>query len=45
MEEGRRWIVVAVVAVAIVALVLFARGTPDHGDPGMSPSAAVTSEA
>jgi hypothetical protein len=33
MEESRRWIVAIVAAIAIVALILLARGEPGRGDP------------
>jgi hypothetical protein len=38
-ETGGRWVVAILVVAAIVALVLFARGTPDHGKPTSSPTA------
>ena len=37
MDEGRRWAFAAVATLAIVALILFARGTPDHGDTNATP--------
>jgi hypothetical protein len=36
MEDSRRWIVAIVAAVAIVALILLARGEPGRGDPTAS---------
>jgi hypothetical protein len=41
MEQGMRWVVGIVIAVAIVALIAFARGTPEHGEP--QPATTVTS--
>jgi hypothetical protein len=37
MDESRRWAITAVAVLAIVALLLFARGTPDHGDTDATP--------
>jgi hypothetical protein len=37
MSEGTRWVVAIVAALAIVGLILFARGTPDHGDTKATP--------
>jgi hypothetical protein len=31
MDDGVRWVVVLVAIVALVALIVFARGEPDHG--------------
>jgi hypothetical protein len=42
MEDSRRWVVAIVAALAIIGLLLFARGEPAHGDPA-TPSAVVTS--
>jgi hypothetical protein len=33
MDQSIRWVIGIVVAVAIVALIAFARGTPEHGEP------------
>jgi hypothetical protein len=41
MDRGIRWVVGIVIAVAIVALIAFARGTPEHAEPTAPPSAAV----
>jgi hypothetical protein len=37
MDDGRRWIVAVIAALALVTLILFARGTPDHGDTEATP--------
>jgi hypothetical protein len=41
MQEGARWIVALVAAIAIVALVLFARGGAERGNPEATPVAAI----
>ena len=33
MDGPLRWVVAILVAAAIIALVAFARGTPEHGEP------------
>ena len=45
MDEPRRWVIGLIVAMAIVGLLLFARGQPDggRGDP-TAPDATVTGE-
>jgi hypothetical protein len=40
MREGSRWIVALIAAAAVVALVLFARGGAERGNPEASPSPA-----
>jgi hypothetical protein len=42
MDRGTRWIIGIVIAVAIVALIAFARGVPQHGEP--QPATIVTTE-
>ncbi len=39
-DGGIRWLVALIVAVAIVALVAFARGEPEHAPRSASPSVA-----
>jgi len=41
METAGRWVIGIVVVAAIVALILFARGTVDHGQPVPSHPIAV----
>ena len=41
MTDTGRWIIAAIVAIAIVAIVLFARGGAERGNPDASPSAYV----
>ena len=41
MDGWARWLVTAVVVVAIVALVVFARGGAERGNPAPTPSAAI----
>ncbi len=41
MRQGVRWAVAIVAVAAIVALLLYARGEPDHGDPSASAAAIV----
>jgi len=42
MEDGVRWLVVLIAIVALVALVVFARGEPDHGHlAGVDPARVV----
>jgi hypothetical protein len=40
-DSGIRWLAVAVVVVAIVALMLLARGGTERGNPDASPGTAV----
>ncbi len=40
MEEGRRWVVAVIVVVSIIALVVFARGGAERGNPDASPAPA-----
>ena len=40
MDPWARWLVAAVIAVAIVALVAFARGGTERGNPEPTPAAA-----
>lgn len=39
MQDGTRWVVAIVVAAAIVALLLFARGGEERGNPEATPAA------
>jgi hypothetical protein len=41
METTQRWIVAIVAVAAIVALILFARGATERGQPDSSPTATV----
>jgi hypothetical protein len=41
MDGPLRWVVAILVVAAIIALVAFARGVPDHGEPTAPPAAAV----
>ena len=41
MDGPLRWIVGILVVAAIIALVAFARGEPEHGDPTPPPAAFV----
>ena len=41
MDGPLRWVVAILVVAAIVALVAFARGEPQHGEPTASPVALV----
>ena len=41
MDQGIRWVVAIVVALAIIALITLARGTPEHAEPTAPPSATV----
>jgi hypothetical protein len=41
MGSVGRSILAIVVAAAIVGLIAFARGEPEHGEPGQSPTAAI----
>jgi hypothetical protein len=40
-----RWVVAILIVAAIIALVVFARGEPEHGDPTAPSAAIVTVEA
>ncbi len=40
MNDGWRWVVAVVAVAAIVALLVFARGAPDHGDTEATPPPA-----
>ena len=37
MDDPRRVLVAVILALALVGLLLFARGTPDHGDTQATP--------
>ena len=39
MDGPLRWLVGILIAAAIVALLAFARGTPEHGEPTAPPAA------
>ena len=39
MDGPGRWIVAILITAAIVALVAFARGEPEHGEPTAPPAA------
>jgi hypothetical protein len=41
MDQSTRWVVGIVIALAIVALIAFARGAPEHAEPTAPPSAAL----
>ena len=41
MDGPLRWVVAILVVAAIIALVAFARGDPEHGDPTVPPAALV----
>jgi hypothetical protein len=41
VDDGRRWVVALIAAIAIVALILFARGGAERGNPDASPAAVV----
>ena len=41
MDGPFRWVVAILIAAAIIALVAFARGTPEHGGPTAPPVALV----
>ena len=41
MDSSARWLVAAIVVVAIFALVAFARGGAERGNPAPSPAAAI----
>jgi hypothetical protein len=36
-----RWVVAILIVAAIIALVVFARGEPEHGEPAAPPAAIV----
>ena len=42
MESSTRWIISLLVVVAIVALVAFARGGEERGNPDASPQAVIS---
>jgi hypothetical protein len=39
MDQGRRWVIAIIVIVSIVALLAFARGGAERGNPDASPAA------
>ena len=45
MNGVGRSILAIVIVAAIVGLIAFARGEPEHGEPGQSPAAAVAASA
>lgn len=42
MERWARWVVAIIVTAGIIALVAFARGTPEHAEPTAPAAAVVT---
>ena len=45
MTDSARWIVAAIAAIAIVAMMLFARGGMERHDPEVAPSPAAVIES
>ena len=41
MDGPFRWVVAILFTAAIIALIVFARGTPDHAEPTAPPSALI----
>ena len=41
MDGPLRWVVAILFTAAIIALVVSARGTPEHGEPTAPPSAVI----
>jgi hypothetical protein len=41
MDRGLRWVVAILVTAAIIALVAFARGEPQHAEPTAPAAAAI----
>jgi hypothetical protein len=41
MDGPLRWVVTILIAAAIIGLLLFVRGTPEHGEPTAPPAAQV----
>ena len=41
MDVPLRWVVAILITAAIIALIVFARGTPEHGEPTAPPAAIV----
>ena len=41
MDGPLRWVAAILIVAAIIALVAFARGDPEHGDPTAPPAALV----
>ncbi len=41
MDGPLRWVVAILVVAAIIGLIVFARGVPEHGDPTPPPLAAI----
>jgi hypothetical protein len=45
MDRGLRWVVAILITAAIIGLVAFARGTPQHAEPTAPPAAATAADA
>jgi len=45
MDGPLRWVVAILFVAAIIALIVFARGTPEHGDPTAPPAAVRMADA
>jgi hypothetical protein len=45
MDGPFRWVIAILVTAAIIGLIVFARGTPEHGGPTAPPSAIVVAGA
>ena len=41
MDGPLRWVVAILIVAAIIGLIAFARGVPEHGDPTAPPAAAL----
>ena len=41
MDGPFRWVVTVLIVAAIIGMVLFARGTPEHAEPTAPPAALV----
>ena len=45
MDGPLRWVVAILMVAAIIGLIAFARGTPEHGEPTAPPAAVWTGGA
>ena len=45
MDGPLRWVVAILIVAAIIALVAFARGEPEHGEPTAPPAAFASSRS